>query len=564
MLTPSNYYYRNHEKSHAKLDLTRPYAWSSSTVTGILDNKVYLGHTVGLRTTTISYKNKTTVHRPESECAVVENTHPALIKKEQWDIVQEVRTHKKRTPKHMDEPNLFSGLAYCADCKRSMVLHRASSMKKSDYNFKCYTYGKRGRSECTPHHIREEELYAVVLDDLRRVTHFARQKERQFAEYINRKNTAQLRQEINTLQKELGAMRRRRNELTALFKRLYEDNVLGRVTNEQFRLLSADYNAEQRELDEAIPQKEERQEKLKASAANVEAFIEKAKRYRTIDELTPQIVRLFISRIEVGERAVKHSRHSAQKIRIVYRDIGEWDHDESAAETNRQQPQLTADAAHPVEKHGVNGHLRQKGKIAELALGYGGSVGALKAMGALEMGLSEDELQPLVTAWRNSNQNIVKFWWDIDRAAMSAVKQHLDSDVCGIEFAYRSGMLFITLPSGRRLSYVKPKLGTNQFGGECITYEGIGGTKKWERLETYGPKLVENIVQATSRDILCYAMQTLSHCFITMHIHDELVIEAAPEADLNAVCEQMGRTPPWAAGLKLRADGYETMFYKKD
>ena len=218
----------------------------------------------------------------------------------------------------------------------------------------------------------------------------------------------------------------------------------------------------------------------------------------------------------------------------------------------------------PVEKHGVNGHLRQKGKIAELALGYGGSVGALKAMGALEMGLSEDELQPLVTAWRNSNQNIVKFWWDIDRAAMSAVKQHLDSEVCGIEFAYRSGMLFITLPSGRRLSYVKPKLGTNQFGGECITYEGIGGTKKWERLETYGPKLVENIVQATSRDILCYAMQTLSHCFITMHIHDELVIEAAPEVDLNAVCEQMGRTPPWTAGLKLRADGYETMFYKKD
>ena len=348
VLTPSNYYYQNHEKSHAKLDLTRPYVWSSSTVTGILDNKVYLGHTVGLRTTTISYKNKTTVHRPESECAVVENTHPALIKKEQWDIVQEVRTHKKRTPKHMDEPNLFSGLAYCADCKRSMVLHRASSMKKSDYNFKCYTYGKRGRSECTPHHIREEDLYAVVLDDLRRMTHFARQKERQFAEYINRKNTAQLRQEINTLQKELGAMRRRRNELTALFKRLYEDNVLGRVTNEQFRLLSANYNAEQRELDEAIPQKEERQEKLKASAANVEAFIEKAKRYRTIDELTPQIVRLFISRIEVGERAVKHSRHAAQKIRIVYRDIGEWDHDEAAAETNRQQPQLTADAAHLV------------------------------------------------------------------------------------------------------------------------------------------------------------------------------------------------------------------------
>ena len=218
----------------------------------------------------------------------------------------------------------------------------------------------------------------------------------------------------------------------------------------------------------------------------------------------------------------------------------------------------------PVEKHGVNGHLRQKGKIAELALGYGGSIGALKAMGALEMGLSEDELQPLVTAWRNSNQNIVRFWWDIDRAAMNAVKYHMDGEVCGIKFCYQSGMLFITLPSGRRLSYVKPKLGTNQFGSECITYEGIGSTKKWERLETYGPKLVENIVQATSRDILCYAMRTLSHCFITRHIHDELVIEASPGVDLKVLCEQMGRTPPWADGLKLRADGYETMFYKKD
>ena len=218
----------------------------------------------------------------------------------------------------------------------------------------------------------------------------------------------------------------------------------------------------------------------------------------------------------------------------------------------------------PVEKHGVNGHLRQKGKIAELALGYGGSVGALKAMGALEMGLTEDELQPLVNAWRASNPNIVKFWWDIDRAAMNAVKYRIPDEVCGIKFAYQSGMLFITLPSGRRLSYVKPKLGTNQFGSDCITYEGVGGTKKWERLETYGPKLVENIVQATSRDILCYAMRTLSHCFITMHIHDELVIEADPRMSLSAICEQMGRTPPWAKGLKLRADGYETEFYKKD
>jgi DNA polymerase len=218
----------------------------------------------------------------------------------------------------------------------------------------------------------------------------------------------------------------------------------------------------------------------------------------------------------------------------------------------------------PVEKHGINGHLRQKGKIAELALGYGGSVGALKAMGALEMGLTEDELYPLVEAWRQTNPNIVSFWWDVDRAAMEAVKFRHEADTHGIHFEYKSGMLFITLPSGRKLAYVKPKIGTNKFGGQCITYEGIGGTKKWERLETYGARLVENIVQATSRDILCYAMRTLRCCSITMHIHDELVIEANPRMSLKAVCEQLGRTPPWAEGLQLSADGYETTFYKKD
>lgn len=218
----------------------------------------------------------------------------------------------------------------------------------------------------------------------------------------------------------------------------------------------------------------------------------------------------------------------------------------------------------PVEKHGVNGHLRQKGKIAELALGYGGSVGALKAMGALEMGLTEEELPQLVDAWRQSNPNIVKFWWAVDRAVMEAVRyKHTTTDY-GLTFSCRSGMLFITLPSGRKLAYVKPKVGTNKFGGECITYEGIGSTKKWERLDSYGPKFVENIVQATARDILCYAMRTLRCCSIVMHIHDELVIEADPRMPLDAVCEQMGRTPPWAKGLLLRADGYATPFYKKD
>ena len=218
----------------------------------------------------------------------------------------------------------------------------------------------------------------------------------------------------------------------------------------------------------------------------------------------------------------------------------------------------------PVVKHGVNGHLRQKGKIAELALGYGGSVGALKAMGAIEMGLKEDELPPLVDAWRQTNPHIVEFWWDVDHAAMEAVKHKHTTSSYGLTFSCKSGMLFIRLPSGRNLAYVKPRVGTNKFGGECITYEGVGATKKWEWLSSYGPKFVENIVQATSRDILCYAMKTLRCCSIVMHVHDELIIEADPDVSLEVICEQMGRTPPWAKDLKLRADGYTTPFYKKD
>ena len=218
----------------------------------------------------------------------------------------------------------------------------------------------------------------------------------------------------------------------------------------------------------------------------------------------------------------------------------------------------------PVEKHGQNAHLRQKGKIAELALGYGGSVGALKSMGALEMGLAEEELQPLVDAWRTSNPNIVQLWWDVDNAVKTTVRQRLDTETHGIRFRYRSGMLFIVLPSGRQLCYVKPKMGVNKFGGDSVTYEGVGSTKKWERIESYGPKFVENIVQAVSRDILMYAIRTLSHCFIVGHVHDELIIECSMDVSPDAVCEQMGRTPPWIEGLNLRADGYETMFYKKD
>jgi len=220
----------------------------------------------------------------------------------------------------------------------------------------------------------------------------------------------------------------------------------------------------------------------------------------------------------------------------------------------------------PVEKHGRNAHLRQKGKIAELALGYGGSVGALKAMGALEMGLKEEELKPLVDAWRQSNPNITKFWWDVDEAAKQAVRNKTATSTHGIRFSNESGFLFITLPSGRRLAYVKPRIGTNMFGSDCVTYEGVGATKKWERIDTYGPKLVENCTQAISRDLLCHAMQQLESagCRIVMHIHDEVVIEAPKAMQVDEVGGIMSIVPLWANGLILDAAGYETEFYMKD
>ena len=196
--------------------------------------------------------------------------------------------------------------------------------------------------------------------------------------------------------------------------------------------------------------------------------------------------------------------------------------------------------------------------------GYGGSVGALKAMGAMDMGIPEEELGHLVQSWRAANPHIVDFWWQVDKAVKTAIKKRIPVQVNNLRFLCKSGMLFIELPSGRRLSYVKPRIGENKFGGESVTYEGIGATKKWERLESYGPKFVENIVQGTARDILCYAMQTLRHCAIVGHVHDELIIECSKDVSVDAICEQMGRTPPWAEGLILRADGYECEFYQKD
>ena len=322
VLNPTNQYYRQTGVACTRLDTTRPYAWTGRTVADILKNPVYLGHTLNMQSSTLSYKNKKVIYRPPEEQVLVKNTHEALIDQELWDTVQRIREHKRRPPKHMDEPGLFAGLVYCADCGEYMVLCRTGKMKPEQYYFRCSTYGKRGKEACTPHHITEANLKALVLDDLRRVTHFARTKKHQFAAYINRKNTAQLRKEMTATQRELDKMVKRNTDLSALFKRLYEDNVLGRISNEQFRMLSTDYNAEQKQLAAAIPEKQTKLEKLKASAANVDAFIEKASRYTEITELTPELLWTFIERIDIGERLGRYNRNGMQEVRIIYRDIG--------------------------------------------------------------------------------------------------------------------------------------------------------------------------------------------------------------------------------------------------
>lgn len=285
--------------------------------------------------------------------------------------------------------------------------------------------------------------------------------------------------------------------------------------------------------------------------------------YESIPDVLSQLIRTALVPREGMKFVV--SDFSAIEARVISWLAGErWKSEAFAAGKDIYCSTASQMFGVPVVKHGINGNLRQKGKIAELACGYGGSVGALKAMGALDMGIPEEELGNLVQSWRSANPHIVDFWWQVDGAVKTAIKQRVPVWVNNICFSCKSGVLFIELPSGRRLSYVKPRIGENKFGGESVTYEGIGATKNWKRLESYGPKFVENIVQGTARDILCYAMQTLRHCAIVGHVHDELIIECDKDVSADAVCEQMGRTPPWAEGLLLRADGYECDFYKKD
>ena len=337
VLNPTNQYYQQTGVACTRLDTTRPYHWCGATVADILSNPIYLGHTLNMQSSTLSYKNKKVIHRPPEEQVLVKNTHEALVDQELWDTVQRIREHKRRPPKHMDEPGLFAGLVYCADCGGYMVLCRTGKMKPEQYYFRCSTYGKRGKDACTPHHITEANLKAIVLDDLRRVTHFARTKKHQFAAYINRKNTAQLRKEMTATQRELDKMVKRNADLSALFKRLYEDNVLGKISNEQFRMLSADYNAEQKQLAASIPEKQAKLEKLKASAANVDVFIEKASRYTEIAELAPELLWTFIERIDIGERPGRYNRNGMQEVRIIYRDIGVVDSTLSAEDAENAE-----------------------------------------------------------------------------------------------------------------------------------------------------------------------------------------------------------------------------------
>ncbi len=339
--TPAAFYYKQNGVAITGFHVDNPNDWSSPMIAHLLENESYLGHTINLRRTTISYKNKKPINRPVSEQVRIENTHEPLIDQQTWDIVQDIRSHKKRRP-NMAEQDIFSGLVYCADCGKVMTLRRYRAAKPDSYSFICSASRKQGKETCSPHYIRECEMAAVVLDDIRRITHFARQNEAMFARYIGQKHGQETQREMSQLQKELDTLVRRQKELMALFKRLYEDNVLGRLPEEQYRILSDGYMAEQNTIKERQPQVEDRLKELKESATNISRFLENARRYTQIDELTSEILRTFIQRIEIGERSKKHSRTATQEIRIYYRDIGLLD------DAPEEQPQEETNEAHTV------------------------------------------------------------------------------------------------------------------------------------------------------------------------------------------------------------------------
>ena len=320
ILTPTMYAYTRYGITHTCLDTAHPYNWSDSAIANLLENEIYLGNTVNMKHSSRSYKDKRRVEHPREECLVFENTHPALITREVWDIVQRVRKNKRRLTK-MEEQNKYSGLVFCADCGSNMVLHRAHTMSASYNHFTCRTY-KKDWEACTGHYIRECVLDEVVLEDLRRVTAMARERPEEFAAYIGSRQSAEIQREIRRQEKELAAMRKRKAELDAIFKKLYEDSVLSRITTEQFQMLSSSYTEEQNQIAAGIPQKEADIQRLRETVSGTDGFLDKAKRYMDITELTPELLRLFIEKIVVHEKEVKWSKHAPQTVEIYYNGIG--------------------------------------------------------------------------------------------------------------------------------------------------------------------------------------------------------------------------------------------------
>ena len=320
VLTPTMYAYTRYGMNHTCLDTAHPYNWSDSAIANLLENEIYLGNTVIMKYSTKSYKDKRRVEHSREECLVFKDTHPALITQEVWDIVQRVRKNRRR-PTKMEEQNKYSGLVFCADCGSNMVLHRARTMSASYNHFTCRTYKKDGES-CTGHYIRERVLDEVVLEDLRRVTAMAREHPEEFAAYIGSRQSAEIQREIRRQEKELAAMRKRKAELDAIFKKLYEDSVLSRITTEQFQMLSSSYTEEQNQIAAGIPQKEADIQRLRETVSGTDGFLDKAKRYMDITELTPELLRLFIEKIVVHEKEVKWSKHAPQTVEIYYNGIG--------------------------------------------------------------------------------------------------------------------------------------------------------------------------------------------------------------------------------------------------
>ena len=319
VLRPTTYAYQKYGLTHRELDLDLPCAWNNDSVVKILENEVYLGNTLNLRYSTKSYKDKRKPERPREECIVTENTHDPIIDRETWDIVQEIRKGKRRMTRYGDQ-SIFAGLLYCADCGRKLDYCRGKSVKQ--FYYRCRVYKKGGIAACTPHQIRECVLEDVVLQDLQMVTSMAREHTDEFAAYIGKRQTAEQHREIRTLERELVSLRKRKNELDTIFRRLYEDSVLGRITTDQFQNLSAGYNEEQTMVSDQIEKKTASLETMKNEVADTTRFIEKARRYTEIPELSTELLHLFIEKIVVHEKEVKYSKHGKQAIDIYYKDIG--------------------------------------------------------------------------------------------------------------------------------------------------------------------------------------------------------------------------------------------------